>query len=169
MSKASSATFSYKNISAQDLQTRLGGSTPPVLIDVRTNSEYQTVHIPGTLLIPLDKLDAASLSEYSTSDIVLVCQSGMRAERAAKQLSQAGCANLLVLQQGTKAWIQCGFPVERGPINSSTCNRWVALAFGLILLGESALFLAGYHQMIYAVAITGVLLALTGIIGLWAR
>ena len=67
-----------------------------ILLDVRTEGEYQNGHIPGTVNIPLDEL-RNRLSELDRGKILYVnCQSGLRSYLACRILSQNGfsCKNL---------------------------------------------------------------------------
>ena len=67
-----------------------------ILLDVRTEGEYQNGHIPGTVNIPLDEL-RNRLSELDREKILYVnCQSGLRSYLACRILSQNGfsCKNL---------------------------------------------------------------------------
>lgn len=67
-----------------------------LLLDVRTEGEYQNGHIPGTVNIPLDEL-RERLSELDQEKTLYVnCQSGLRSYLACRILSQNGfsCKNL---------------------------------------------------------------------------
>ena|SRR5688572_12112276 len=62
-----------------------------VIIDVRTNEEYQAGHIEGSRNIPLDniKKEAAALKNLNTP-VVTVCRSGNRSGMAKSILVAAG-------------------------------------------------------------------------------
>ncbi len=62
------------------LMDRLGDRL--TIIDVRTEEEYAQGHIPGALLIPLQKLDASMGSVPADRPVLLVCRTGRRAEAA---------------------------------------------------------------------------------------
>ena len=67
-----------------------------LLLDVRTEGEYQNGHIPGAVNIPLDEL-RERLSELDQEKTLYVnCQSGLRSYLACRILSQNGfsCKNL---------------------------------------------------------------------------
>jgi len=99
------------------------------LIDVRTPAEFGEVHIAGSTLMPLDRLDPAEI----TGPAVLVCRSGKRAEQARQKLAAAGCEHLAVLEGGVTAWEQAGLPVQRGKAVLSL-ERQVRIAAGLLVL-----------------------------------
>lgn len=62
----------------------------PIILDVRSQAEYDAGHVPGAVLIPHDQL-AARLSELDRDRWVLVyCKSGRRAGIAERILAQDG-------------------------------------------------------------------------------
>ena len=84
------------------------------LLDVRTPSEFENAHISGAYNVPLDSLNEhARELRAAAGAVVLVCQSGQRAQRAETVLRSVGMANVRVLDGGMKAWIAAGLPVRR--------------------------------------------------------
>lgn len=59
-----------------------------VLLDVRTAAEYAGGHIPGSVNLPLDRLDAIRLEKKTP--LFVYCQSGMRSRAACAQLREMG-------------------------------------------------------------------------------
>jgi len=116
------------------------------LIDVRTPSEYGEIHIGGSILMPLDRLDPGQIH----GPVVLVCRSGKRAEQARQKLAAAGCADLAVLEGGVLGWERAGLPVKRGKAVISL-ERQVRIAAGLLILAGVTLgFLV--HPAFYGLA-----------------
>jgi len=99
------------------------------MIDVRTPAEYGEIHIVGSILMPLDRLDPKQVH----GPAVLVCRSGKRAEQARQKLAAAGCENLAVLQGGILAWEKAGLPLESGKAVISL-ERQVRITAGLLIL-----------------------------------
>jgi rhodanese-related sulfurtransferase len=99
------------------------------LIDVRTPAEHGEVHIEGSVLMPLDRLDPSQ----AAGPCVLVCRSGKRAEQARQKLGTAGCRELSVLEGGVDAWERAGLPVTRGKAVLSL-ERQVRIAAGMLVL-----------------------------------
>lgn len=60
-----------------------------VILDVRTAGEYQSGHVKGSINMPLDRLNIATIQRYN-KPIITCCASGMRSGVAAKQLKAAG-------------------------------------------------------------------------------
>lgn len=66
-----------------------------VLLDVRSRSEYLTGHLPGSLHLPMDRLDrVGELVSGPDTQIFLYCLSGARSRAAAEQLVEMGYTNV---------------------------------------------------------------------------
>ena len=89
--------------------------TDVALLDVRSPAEFDTVHIPGSVNIPLDQLDnqLTALADRGRP-LVLVCRSGARATQAQSKLAGVGRIDATVLDGGVIAWEQAGASVNRG-------------------------------------------------------
>lgn len=81
------------------------------VVDVREPDEFAGGHVPGAVNIPLqsvpDNLDAFDPEK----PVYLICQAGMRSERAATFLDARGFDTVNV-QGGTGAWAAAGLPLE---------------------------------------------------------
>jgi rhodanese-related sulfurtransferase len=84
----------------------------PVL-DVRNPDEYESGHVPGAVLIPLDQL-AARQGEIPDGDpLYVICAVGGRSLTAVRALVEAGYQAVSVAG-GTNGWIERGGPVVTG-------------------------------------------------------
>lgn len=90
------------------------GNAPPV-IDVRTPDEYRAGHVPGAVNIPLQEFQQrfGELSTYRDKEVVLYCESGMRASHGARWLESNGFEDLRFLDGHMSAWREAGLPTER--------------------------------------------------------
>ena len=62
-----------------------------VLLDVRSKEEYASGHIPGSINIPLDRIDEAAMRIPDKKAAVYVyCLRGARSRRAVRALSKMG-------------------------------------------------------------------------------
>jgi rhodanese-related sulfurtransferase len=115
----------------------------PRLLDVRTTSEFQSFHIPGSYNVPLDTLreHRDELRQHLDQDVVLICLAGGRAAQAEQALAEAGLPNLRVLQGGIAAWEAAGLPVTRGPARWDL-ERQVRLVAGSMVLAAGVVDLA---------------------------
>lgn len=103
-------------IDAATLRERLASPRAPRLLDVRTPAEFETAHIPGAYNVPLDilKEHREEILTHLDEDVVLMCQSGQRANQAEQSLAAAGLANVHILEGGMLAWERASGPVNRG-------------------------------------------------------
>lgn len=68
-----------------------------ILLDVRTEEEYEWEHAVGAKLLCLDAIDAdtaAAVIPNLTTHTVIYCRSGNRSALAAKRLARLGYENL---------------------------------------------------------------------------
>ena len=81
-------------------------------LDVRSQEEWDQVHIANSKLIPLDELQNR-LSELPTdNDIVVVCLVGKRSQEGMTILRQAGYSRASCMTGGLNAWKIAGYPLE---------------------------------------------------------
>ncbi|OIQ77788.1 thiosulfate sulfurtransferase GlpE [mine drainage metagenome] len=87
-----------------------------VMIDVCEPAEHQAGHAAGCKNIPLAQLDKRlnDLPKDKNIPVLIMCQSGMRARRAAAQLRKQGYANATAVSGGLRAWREAGLPVDKG-------------------------------------------------------
>jgi rhodanese-related sulfurtransferase len=86
-----------------------------VLVDVRTAAEFANGHMRDAKNIPL--ADFASrigeLDKSKSKNIVVVCQTGARADKAIKLLQDAGFADVVGLDGGMAAWQAANLPTAK--------------------------------------------------------
>jgi rhodanese-related sulfurtransferase len=103
------------------------------LIDVRSASEFAAGHIPGAVNIPMDQIEARLDDLNTHAPLILVCQTGKRAEMTARML--APCQReIAVLTGGTYAWIAAGLPVVMSVKTRWSLERQVRFGAGLLVL-----------------------------------
>ena len=87
-----------------------------VIIDVCESGEYAACHVAGARNVPLSTLSAESkqLPSNKALPVLVLCQSGMRATRAAGMLRKMGYEKALPVAGGLKAWREAGLPVDKG-------------------------------------------------------
>ncbi len=65
-----------------------------VLLDVRTKNEYQIVHLPGSINLPLNQVKGArNIIPHTDTPVFVYCVSGARAGKAVKRLTKMGYTN----------------------------------------------------------------------------
>ena len=94
---------------------RLMNRDKGVMIDVCEASEHAAGHCVGARNIPLGELEqrAAELPKNKQLPVLLMCQSGARAARAAGKLRKLGYAQAVPVNGGLRAWREAGLPVEK--------------------------------------------------------
>lgn len=84
-----------------------------LIVDVRTDKEYQQGHVMNALHIPLGKLDdrMQELLAYKNTPVVMVCRSGARSGHAAVKLKKQGFSDVHNMGGGMLAWERAKLPV----------------------------------------------------------
>jgi rhodanese-related sulfurtransferase len=84
------------------------------LVDVREPAEYGAGHILGARNLPLARIDApGDLVKRKDKPLILYCDSGDRASKAAAALRKQGFNRVVNLSGGLGAWQQAGLPLEK--------------------------------------------------------
>jgi adenylyltransferase/sulfurtransferase len=93
-------------ITPLELKQKIDAHDNFVLIDVREPHEYEIVRIPGSVLIPKDRiLSGEALAELpQDKQLVLHCKSGARSAEALAALHKAGFADAVHVGGGVLAW-----------------------------------------------------------------
>ena len=96
------------------------------VLDVRTAEEYAGGHVAGSVLIPVDELQAKiakndlypevnrGRTPRKNQRILCVCASGRRSARAVSKLRELGYPNCSSIAGGMSGWTAAGLPVEKG-------------------------------------------------------
>jgi rhodanese-related sulfurtransferase len=108
-----------------------------VVVDVRSGAEFESLHIRGSYNVPLPLLaeHAGEFAGRLGSRVVLVCQSGARAEQARQRLGGACISTAFVLTGGVPGFAAAGGDVVQGQARWAL-ERQVRLAAGsLVVLG----------------------------------
>ncbi|HNP28932.1 MAG TPA: rhodanese-like domain-containing protein [Nitrospirales bacterium] len=91
-------------MTATTLMEQLQTVEPPIVLDVRSESEWKTKHIDNSVNIPVDHL-VDRIDEVSRDrQIVVHCATGYRSSLAASLLEQHGLHNVMDLVGGYRAW-----------------------------------------------------------------
>ncbi len=86
-----------------------------VLVDIRSPEEFSKGHIEQSLNLPLDSLESnlKKLNKHRGKPLILVCQSGMRAGKAAGILKKNQFQELYILDGGVASWSKENLPLIR--------------------------------------------------------
>ena len=84
------------NITAEEAKKIMDSQEGYIILDVRTQEEYDQGHIPGAILIPDTEIKARAEQELPNKDQLLLvyCRSGRRSKLASEALGKLGYTNI---------------------------------------------------------------------------
>jgi rhodanese-related sulfurtransferase len=84
------------NITAQQAKEIMDKEEGYIILDTRTQQEYDESHIPGAILIPYDEVPekAEGILTDKNQLILVYCRSGRRSKLAAEDLVKLGYTNI---------------------------------------------------------------------------
>ena len=87
----------------------------PLILDVRTPGEYARGRIPGSVLLPLQQLQARwqEVAGHAQRPVLIYCATGNRSTVAAKILIDRGFQRVYNLRPGIAGWERENLPVVR--------------------------------------------------------
>lgn len=94
---ATAITAQYRKISPQLAKEMMDSGDPLVIVDVRTEAEYDQGHIPGAILLPnetISTLVRPAILDDPEATILVYCRSGNRSAQAARKLVSLGYTNV---------------------------------------------------------------------------
>ncbi len=110
-----------------EVRARAGGADLPpaeavrlindgaTIVDIRPAERYAAGHIIGAVNIPAAELDARAgeVAKKKDRPVLVCCETGTGAARAAAALRKAQFSTVVRLQGGMAAWERENFPIER--------------------------------------------------------
>lgn len=104
---------SYGDITVEQAKELIETNPSLVILDVRTDWEFEEGHIEGAINIPVEELQQR-LGELNPGDEILVyCRVGNRSRRAAQILADNGFSRIYNMLGGIEAWKQAGYPTVK--------------------------------------------------------
>ena len=87
---------SYDQIGGAEAKALMDSESGYIIIDARTQEEYDQGHIPGAILIPEYEIADRAEKEFPDKDqlILVYCRSGRRSKIAAEELVKLGYTNV---------------------------------------------------------------------------
>ncbi len=104
---AEQARAAITEIAPAELSSRPATDAQPLLIDVRTEREFQAGHLRGARWIPRGKLEFSlgNGEERVDREIILYCRTDARSALAAQSLQAMGFTRVSSLKGGFKQWV----------------------------------------------------------------
>ncbi|WP_130472169.1 rhodanese-like domain-containing protein [Candidatus Magnetaquicoccus inordinatus] len=104
-----------EHLTVHELAKRLASSSPPLLLDVRSEQEYAGGHVQQAMLVPLpdlrQRLDEVK-QRASSRPIAVICRSGNRSIYGAVMLKRMGMPQVFNVSGGMLDWKTQGYPVR---------------------------------------------------------
>ena len=105
--------FLYRSIENREISyeslNQLMKNNEVVLIDVRSNQEYEEGHLNGAINIPVYQIEKDIKKQVIDKDkiIILYCSSGYRSKKAKEILEKLNYSNIYILKKGIdNIWIK---------------------------------------------------------------
>jgi rhodanese-related sulfurtransferase len=103
-----------KTITAQELKNRLDSADNTVLVNTLSKEYFDQKHIPGSINIPTEEIEARAEAELPKKDlqIVVYCASAtcQASPAAARKLEAMGYTNVYEYSDGLEGWESAGYP-----------------------------------------------------------
>ncbi|MDT8715064.1 S-layer homology domain-containing protein [Clostridium sp. 19966] len=99
ISKTEGREFKSKNLSPDEAWELILNDNTAMLVDVRTNEDYKTGHIQGSVCIPLHDIsnNPFSVCDRKDTPLILYCQRGYKSSVAAQVLIDAGYSRIYTI------------------------------------------------------------------------
>ena len=95
----------YRQVSPEEAAAMMEEEVDYIILDVRTQEEYETAHIPGAICIPNETIGTDDIPELPDKDqlILVYCRSGNRSKQASEKLAKQGYTNIVEFG-GINSW-----------------------------------------------------------------
>ncbi|MEE0059717.1 MAG: rhodanese-like domain-containing protein [Acutalibacteraceae bacterium] len=91
------AMITYRSVSSQEAKELMDTEDSYIILDVRTEEEYEQGHIKNAVLIPDYEIESRAEGELPDKDqlIMVYCRSGRRSKNASAMLISLGYTNIV--------------------------------------------------------------------------
>jgi rhodanese-related sulfurtransferase len=104
-----------REVTVDDIKTKLDQGEKFQLVDVRGESEYAKDHLPAAIHLGKGVIerDVETQVPDLNTPLVLYCGGGFRSALAADNLQKMGYTNVLSMDGGVRDWRNKGFPLTK--------------------------------------------------------
>lgn len=111
----------FKNINVEEAR-KMVKENDVFVLDVRTPAEFNSSHLEGATLIPVNNAFGSNLSSElllearknevpENKKVLVYCRTGHRSTAASTILAKAGYSQVYNMGGGINAWVESGYPV----------------------------------------------------------
>jgi len=102
---AEEAALTYRQIDAYEAISMMEKEENYIILDVRTQAEFEAAHIPGAICIPNETISDQPVDRLPDKDqlILVYCRSGNRSKQASEKLVKLGYTNIVEFG-GISSW-----------------------------------------------------------------
>jgi len=100
-------------ISAREFKKIFDGEDQFILLDVRSEEEFNAAHLPGALNVERGRIEwiIPNIIKKTDRTIYVYCQDGRRSAFATERLLEIGYTNTSHIENGFLGWVTEGYPV----------------------------------------------------------
>jgi rhodanese-related sulfurtransferase len=104
-----------REVSVNDVKSRLNKSDKFLLVDVREESEFAKDHLPGAIHLGkgIIERDIETRVPDRNREMILYCGGGFRSALAADNLQKMGYTNVSSMDGGIREWREKGLPLTK--------------------------------------------------------
>jgi rhodanese-related sulfurtransferase len=101
------------SVSAKKFKKIIESDSEFVLLDVRSDAEFNAAHLPGALNVERGRIEwvVPNIIKKTDRTIYVYCQDGRRSGFAAERLIQMGYTNTINIADGFEGWAKAGYYV----------------------------------------------------------
>jgi rhodanese-related sulfurtransferase len=111
ITQTNTASKGYADLLVQEAKQLMDMETGITLLDVRNQTEYDSGHLQGALLIPLPELEERIHELDPGAKTVVYCGSGSRSAKASNILVEHGFTSIYNVLGGLAVWETEGYPI----------------------------------------------------------
>jgi rhodanese-related sulfurtransferase len=112
--RAIGAGFQTPAITPEQLHDRQQAQDKVLVVDVRDPAEFRVGHVPGAVNLPAAEIADHFQEIEGQTGVVVYCIAGTRTQLAEQTLIEHKVPNVFHLDGGLTAWLDSGYPVEKG-------------------------------------------------------